>query len=197
MNENFDLTYKLLFRKYYTNLLFYATRIVGEEEAEDVVQDVFVELWRRQESMTVGDQIQAFLYRAVYTRALNVLKHRDIKNSYEAVMLEIHQKRIEFYQPDSNDVVKRIEDGELRKELFDAINELPDKCKMVFKLSYMHDMKNKEIAETLGISLRTVEAHMYKALKLLRDRLGYLNLMTALLFLGKVSVFVKSVVLLA
>ncbi len=197
MNENFDLTYKLLFRKYYTNLLFYATRIVGEEEAEDVVQDVFVELWRRQESMTVGDQIQAFLYRAVYTRALNVLKHRDIKNSYEAVMLEIHQKRIEFYQPDSNDVVKRIEDGELRKELFDAINELPDKCKMVFKLSYMHDMKNKEIAETMGISLRTVEAHMYKALKLLRDRLGYLNLMTALLFLGKVSVFVKSVVLLA
>lgn len=197
MNENFDLTYKLLFRKYYTNLLFYATRIVGEEEAEDVVQDVFVELWRRQDSMTVGDQIQAFLYRAVYTRALNVLKHRDIKNSYEAVMLEIHQKRIEFYQPDSNDVVKRIEDGELRKELFDAINELPDKCKMVFKLSYMHDMKNKEIAETMGISLRTVEAHMYKALKLLRDRLGYLNLMTALLFLGKVSVFVKSVVLLA
>lgn len=197
MNENFDLTYKLLFRKYYTNLLFYATRIVGEEEAEDVVQDVFVELWRRQESMTVGDQIQAFLYRAVYTRALNVLKHRDIKNSYEAVMLEIHQKRIEFYQPDSNDVVKRIEDGELRKELFDAINELPDKCKMVFKLSYMHDMKNKEIAETLGISLRTVEAHMYKALKQLRDRLGYLKLMTALLFLGKVSVFVKSVVLLA
>lgn len=197
MNENFDLTYKLLFRKYYTNLLFYATRIVGEEDAEDVVQDVFVELWRRQESMTVGDQIQAFLYRAVYTRALNVLKHRDIKNSYEAVMLEIHQKRIEFYQPDSNDVVKRIEDGELRKELFEAINELPDKCKMVFKLSYMHDMKNKEIAETMGISLRTVEAHMYKALKLLRDRLGYLNLMTALLFLGKVSVFVKSVVLLA
>lgn len=197
MNENFDLTYKLLFRKYYTNLLFYATRIVGEEEAEDVVQDVFVELWRRQDSMTVGDQIQAFLYRAVYTRALNVLKHRDIKNSYEAVMLDIHQKRIEFYQPDSNDVVKRIEDGELRKELFNAINELPDKCKMVFKLSYMHDMKNKEIAETMGISLRTVEAHMYKALKLLRDRLGYLNLMTTLLFLGKVSVFVKSVVLLA
>lgn len=197
MNDNFDLTYKLLFRKYYTNLLFYATRIVGEEEAEDVVQDVFVELWRRQESMTVGEQIQAFLYRAVYTRALNVLKHRDIKNSYEAVMLDIHQKRIEFYQPDSNDVVKRIEDRELRKELSDAINELPDKCKMVFKLSYMHDMKNKEIAETLGISLRTVEAHMYKALKLLRDRLGYLNLMMTLLFLGKVSVFVKSIVLLA
>lgn len=136
--------------------------------------------------MTVGEQIQAFLYRAVYTRALNVLKHRDIKNSYEAVVTEINQKRVEFYQPDSNDVVKRIEDRELRRELSEAINELPDKCKMVFKLSYLHDMKNKEIAETMGISLRTVEAHMYKALKFLRERLGYLNFMLVLFLLNKV-----------
>ena len=186
MSDNFDLTYKLLFRKYYANLLFYATRIVGDEEAEDVVQDVFVELWRRRDTITVGEQIQAFLYRAVYTRALNVLKHRDIKNTYEAVVTEINQKRIEFYQPDSNDVVKRIEDRELRKELSEAINELPDKCKTVFRLSYLHDMKNKEIADTMGVSLRTVEAHMYKALKLLCERLGYLNFMLVLFLLGKV-----------
>ena len=119
MNEHFDLTYKSLFRRYYTNLLFYATRIVGEEDAEDVVQDVFVELWKRKDTMKVGEQIQAFLYRAVYTRALNVLKHRDIVSGYEAVMLEIHKKRVEFYQPDSNDVVKRIEDAELRRKLSD------------------------------------------------------------------------------
>ena len=83
MNEHFDLTYKSLFRRYYTNLLFYATRIVGEEDAEDVVQDVFVELWKRKDTMKVGEQIQASLYRAVYTRALNVLKHRDIVSGYE------------------------------------------------------------------------------------------------------------------
>lgn len=197
MSDNFELTYKLLFRQYYANLLFYATRIVGEEEAEDVVQDVFVELWRRQDAVTVGEQIQAFLYRAVYTRALNVLKHRDVKDNYEAAMMDINKKRIEFYQPDSNDVVKRIEDRELRRKLSEAINELPDKCKMVFKLSYLHDMKNKDIAETMGISLRTVEAHMYKALKMLREKLGYLNLMLALFFLGKVSVFIENVVLLS
>lgn len=195
MTEDFNHTYKLLFRKYYANLLFYATRIVGEEEAEDVVQDVFVELWQRKDALTVGDKIQSFLYRAVYTRALNVLKHREIMNSYEAIAQEIHKKRIEFYQPDSNEVVKRIEDRELRRQLSEAIGELPDKCKTVFTLSYLHGMKNKEIAEALGISLRTVEAHMYKALKLLRDRLGYLNLLLVLFFLGKVSVFIKSVVL--
>lgn len=196
MDERFDLTYKSLFRRYYANLLFYATRIVGEEEAEDVVQDVFVELWKRKDSMKMGDQVQAFLYRAVYTRALNVLKHREVVNSYEAIMLEIHQKRVEFYQPDSNDVVKRIEDAELRRKLSDAINELPEKCRMVFKLSYLHGMKNKEIADTMGVSLRTVEAHMYKALKLLRDKLHYLNPLLALFFLWRVSVFARSVVLL-
>ena len=51
MDENFDLTYKALFRRYYPSLIFYATRLVGEEEAEDVVQDVFVELWKRKDSI--------------------------------------------------------------------------------------------------------------------------------------------------
>lgn len=60
MEENFDLTYRALFHKYYANLLFYATRIVGDEEAEDVVQDVFVELWWRKDSIEMGEQISAF-----------------------------------------------------------------------------------------------------------------------------------------
>ncbi|MEY8686760.1 RNA polymerase sigma-70 factor [Bacteroides sp. AN502(2024)] len=172
MNENFDVTYKALFHKYYPSLIFYATRLIGEEEAEDVVQDVFVELWRRKNYIEIGDQIHAYLYRAIYTRALNVLKHRNVEDGYCAAMEEINQRRAEFYQPDHNEVIRRIEDKELRKEIHDAINELPDKCKEVFKLSYLHDMKNKEIADALGISLRTVEAHIYKALKYLRNRLN-------------------------
>jgi len=161
MEDEFDIVYRQLFRKYYANLLFYAARMVGEEDAEDVVQEVFVELWHRKDSVTVGEQIQAFLYRAVYTRALNVLKHRDIKNSYEAAMQEVYNKRALFYQPDDNDVLKRIEDRELRKHIISAIDELPEKCKLVFKLSYLHNMKNKDIAEAMDVSLRTVEAHMY------------------------------------
>ena len=173
MDDTFDITYKALFRRYYPNLMFYATRLVGDEEAEDVVQDVFVELWKRRDSMVIGDQIQAFLYRAVYTRALNVLKHRSIEDGYCAAVEEINQKRAEFYQPDNNEVIRRIE----------AINELPDKCKEVFKLSYLHEMKNKEIADVMGVSLRTVEAHMYKALKFLRNRLGHLCFLFLLFFI--------------
>lgn len=174
MNEEFDIAYKATFRKYHANLLFYATRIVGDEEAADVVQDVFVELWKRKDSTEIGEQIQAFLYRAVYTRSLNVLKHRGVESNYYTAMEEIARQRVEFYQPDNNEVIRRIEDRELRSQIHAAINELPDKCKEVFKLSYLHHMKNKEIADVLGVSLRTVEAHMYKALKFLRTRLSHL-----------------------
>ena len=107
MDENFDLTYKALFRRYYPSLIFYATRLVGEEEAEDVVQDVFVELWKRKDSIEIGEQIQAFLYRAVYTRALNVLKHRNVEDGYCAAMEEINRRRAEFYQPDNNEVIRK------------------------------------------------------------------------------------------
>ena len=175
MKEDFEVTYKVLFRCYYAGLLFYATRLVGEDDAEDIVQDVFVELWRRQDSVDVGDQIQAFLYRSVYTKAVNLLKHRAVADSYNAEAVEFYQKKLDYYQPDHTDVIKRIENRELRSELYRAIDELPDKCREVFKLSYLHDMKNKDIADVMGISLRTVEAHMYKALKFLRDRLKNLR----------------------
>ena len=150
MNENFDITYKALFRRYYPSLIFYATRLVGEEEAEDVVQDVFVELWKRERPHRDRRPNPGLSLSCRYTRALNVLKHRSVEEGYCVAMEEINQRRAEFYQPDNNEVIRRIEDKELRKEIHDAINELPDKCKEVFKLSYLHDMKNKEIADILG-----------------------------------------------
>lgn len=191
MNEELDATYKAVFRQCYSKLLFYAVRLVGDEEAEDIVQDVFVELWRRKESVVIGEQILAFLYRSVYTKAINLLKHQAIENNYSAAMMEIYGRKLQYYQPDHAEVIRKIEDQELRQEIYGVINELPDKCREVFKLSYLHEMKNKDIAETLGISLRTVEAHMYKALKFLRERLRHL-LLSLIIFSAKLlSVFMS------
>lgn len=191
MNEELDATYKAVFRQCYPKLLFYAVRLVGDEEAEDIVQDVFVELWRRKESVVIGEQILAFLYRSVYTKAINLLKHQAIENNYSAAMMEIYGRKLQYYQPDHAEVIRKIEDQELRQEIYGAINELPDKCREVFKLSYLNEMKNKDIAETLGISLRTVEAHMYKALKFLRERLRHL-LLSLIIFSAKLlSVFMS------
>lgn len=191
MNEELDATYKAVFRQYYPKLLFYATRLVGAEEAEDVVQDVFVELWRRRDTVVIGEQILAFLYRSVYTKAINLLKHQAIENNYSNAMTEIYERKLQFYQPDHAEVIRKIENQELRQEIYNAINELPGKCREVFKLSYLHDMKNKEIAETLSISLRTVEAHIYKALKFLRERLGHLLLSSIIFSAELLSVFMS------
>jgi RNA polymerase sigma-70 factor (ECF subfamily) len=191
MDSGFEIKYRKLFRTYYANLLFYAKRIVGDDDAEDVVQDVFVELWHRKKTKITDEQIQAFLYKAVYTRALNVLKHREVRENYKTMQQELHLKRVAFYQPDNNEVMKKIENKELRNEIVAAINELPDKCKLIFKLSYLQEMKNKTIAEMMGCSQRTVEAHVYKALKILRNKLDNLYVLLAIFSPYKISDFFR------
>ncbi len=164
-----DQTFKDLFRQHYPMLLSYARSLVGDDDAEDVVEDVFLELWQHQDRMELGDRIQAWLYRAVYTRSLNVLKHRKVTTSYIAKVEEINRQRmlyLDLYSPQ-----QYVENEALRERLDEAIGELSEKCREVFRLSYMFGMRNREIAEALGISVKTVEAHIYKALLHLRERL--------------------------
>ena len=172
--NSLDTIYYDLFKKHYSGLLFYAERMIGEDEAEDIVQDVFVELWHNKNKINFDDNIKSFLYKSVYTRSLNYLKHRTVVENYTAEEQEFYAKKMSYYSPENSDVISRIENKELEKEIHEAINELPDKCKEVFKLSYIYEMKNKEIADVLGVSARTVEAHMYKALKILRVKLKHL-----------------------
>ena len=126
--------FRQIFRALYPSLSFYATRLVHDDEAEDIVQEAFMELWKRR---------------------------------------EVTQFKLDYYNPEANDVMGYIEGLETRKQINDAIGDLPAKCREVFILSYQHDKKNKEIAEQLGISIRTVEVHLYKAVKALRTRLKH------------------------
>lgn len=96
---------------------------------------------------------------------------------------------------DNNEVMKKIENKELRNEIVAAINELPDKCKLIFKLSYLQEMKNKTIAEMMGCSQRTVEAHVYKALKILRNKLDNLYVLLAIFSPYKINDFFERIVL--
>jgi RNA polymerase sigma-70 factor (ECF subfamily) len=171
INNDFDS----LFEKYYPGLLFYATQFLDEAEAKDVVQDVFLEVWKRKDTIIVGDQIGAYLYRLVYTRSINVLNHKKVESKYSDAIVELHEYKMKFYEAENNNEIFRdIENRELTNEIETAINKLPDKCREAFILSYLHDLKNKEIAEAMNISLRTVEAHIYKALKILRKELKHL-----------------------
>lgn len=178
MNKNeSNLDFDNLFETCYPGLLFYATQFLDEEEAKDVVQDVFFELWKRRDTIVVGDQIKSYLYRLVYTHSINIINHKKVEAKYSDAVSELYNYKMQFYNSENNnEIIRKIANQELNDELKSAINSLPDKCREVFKLSYLHELKNKEIADIMNISLRTVEAHMYKALKLLRGSLKHLQM---------------------
>lgn len=186
------------FRKHYPSLLFYATRFLDRERAEDVVQDAFAELWRRRAELELGERLSGFMYRSVYTKSINLLRRDRIADHYRSIEYDIQLRRAEFMSPGNNEVLRIIENKELAAEMDAVIGSLPAKCREVFKLSYLHNMKNKEIADILNISVKTVEAHMYKALKLLRARLEHvLVLLAAAFFISFLtsSAYVKITVL--
>ena len=169
MEQHLQTVYRELFEKYYAPLFSYACSILGEGDAEDVVEDVFTDLWQRRDKLEFGDQIQSFLYRAVYTRSINVLKHRKVSMGYVQQVEMLNQQRQAYVEHPQ--VIWQMEHDELVGQVDTAVNTLPDKCQEVFRMSYEVGLKNGEIAQALNISTRTVEAHLYKALRLLREKL--------------------------
>ena len=172
MPRESNSAYDALFRRFYPRLFFYAQKIVGEDDAEDVVEEVFADLWRRKDEVEFGEKVQAFLYRAVYTRCLNVLRRRNVTTRHLIWADELNEKRLEMLSySNSEGPFHRLANEDLHRILKQAIDELPEKCREVFRMSYLQDMHNEEIATTLELSVRTVEAHIYRALKYLRARL--------------------------
>lgn len=174
--------YRLYFRKFYPSLLLYATHLLLHGDMEDVVQDAFVDLWHRRNIMDNVDHIKSFLYRSVYTKSLNVIKHRNVVSGYAAECNDLEAIRLAYYNPDSNPIDMELENQELLEKIDAAISDLPDKRRQIFKMSYLNGMSNKEIAQIMDISVRTVETQLYKALKFLRNRLEKLLLLLVLIF---------------
>lgn len=166
-----------LFHAYYAKLFFYASGIVGNDgDAEDVVEEVFCDLWTHIDTVEVGERIQAFLYRAVFTRSLNMLKRNALRQQRVEAVRQIGDMRVEQIESALADPHESMENAEMRRQIDAAINALPEKCRCVFRMSYMDGKSNAEIAQETGTSPRTVEAHIHNALKFLRKRLWSLTL---------------------
>jgi len=173
-----EATFRNYFRQMYPQLAFYAVRLVGDDDAEDILQEAFIELWNHQQQIDSESHCKSFLYRVIYTRALNVIKHRKVTLDYTAAVKDVELKRLGYYDPADSYDTTYLERTELHAVIEAAINELPDKGRQIFMMSYVHGMRSKEIAHVMGISVRTVEVHIYRSLKFLRSRLAKQPLLT-------------------
>jgi RNA polymerase sigma-70 factor, ECF subfamily len=160
-----EAAFEQVFKTHFKKLHAYACTIIKEDTAaEEVVQQVFFKLWERSKGLSISGSIAAYLYRAVYNESLNYLKHQKVQSQYQQHVT--HTMKNESYSPG-----KKFSMKELDEQLSKAMNELPEQCRTVFQLSRFEELRYREIADHLGISVKTVENHMGKALKILRTKL--------------------------
>ena len=153
-----------LFKSLYQRLCNYANTILNDiYESEEVVQQVFVQLWEKRETMEITTSVQSYLFRAVRNTSLNKIKHEKVRRIYAEEVTAMAQQ--------SEPATVTSFHNELQNQIHVAIESLPEQCRLVFKLSRFEELKYVEIAEQLGISVKTVENHMGKALKLMREQL--------------------------
>lgn len=163
-----------IFDRYYATLLGDVDRIIPDEDtAKDIVQEVFVELWRKRAALDVHTSLRAYLRRAAVNRSLNFLKSKQ---------RFIFTEQDEGQLADQDPIVSALHQNTPQPEnmetaLHEAIQLLPEKCRLVFTLSKFEQMSHREIAEQLGISVKTIENQITKAMKMLRTyMMEYRNL---------------------
>lgn len=155
--------FELLFRLYYGSLCSHAVRFVYTPEvAEDIVADVFYHFWKLDSYATVQHSYRTYLYAAVRHRAFNYLRDELTGNRTPASLDDVHQAG-QYETPQT-----LIEYDETFQRVEKAISDLPPQCQRIFLMSRFENRKNQEIADELGLALKTVEAHMARALQALR-----------------------------
>ena len=172
IQHNGDDNFSAVFKKYYNGLLVYAIRYVGDYAvAEDIIQDVFIQLWKRFEELSRIEYLRSYLFASVHNGVCNFLKHRRIKDNYACSCISARDKLEQYYQQQIQDKCESLLAKELEDQIAEIIQTLPDACKKVFILSRKKHLKNMEIAEILEIDIKTVEKHITKALLTLRKGL--------------------------
>ncbi len=157
--------FELVFNEYYSIMVLYAARFMDtREESEEIVQEVFVKFWEKCDSLSEDSSIKSYLYRSVHNSCLNTIKHEKVKDGYRQHVIHVMESSYqnEFNEEDPDNIRNRINS---------EIEKLPPRCSEIFKLSRFEGLKYQEIADHLGISVKTVEVQMGKALKVLRDNL--------------------------
>lgn len=169
--------FEYIFHAHFQSLYYFSKKfVIRDSIAKELVQESFLTLWEKRSELRPNTNIKAYLFTLTRNNSLNYLKHLKIESAHreqskrEGLELQLNEIALEF---DGSDLYVA---KELQSKIEESINTLPKQCKRVFQLSRFDNLKYKEIAENLNISIKTVENQMTKALRHLRSELkNYLN----------------------
>ncbi len=160
-----ESAYRQLFERFYRKLVIFAMKYIGDREvARDLVQDLFLGIYESRQSISIQTSLRSYLYSAMKNRCLNHIKHRAVREKHASMI--IHSGKGE-----DEELEELIETTELEARIFKIVSKLPHRCRHIFILSRVDGKRNREIADDLNLSIRTVETQISKALKSLRDNL--------------------------
>lgn len=162
--------FEFVFKTYQPRLRAYASRfITSPDDLNDILQDCFVRLWEKRERLT-RISISSLLYTMVRNACLNFLRHQMVANQYSFDELPQQQGAEQLYSLIFNhNAEEELVYEELRRQINEVLDSLPEQSKTIFKMSREEDLLNREIAERLGVSVKTVEYHITKVLCALRS----------------------------
>jgi RNA polymerase sigma-70 factor (ECF subfamily) len=182
-NEAARARFEAVVRAHYPRLCNFATRYVDSREtAEDIVQEVFLTIWRRDTKFDYAEPLP-YLYRAVMNRAIMQLRQRRVRDRWRDRVMAVAETE---GAPADTRIADDLELAELMRAVAEVVEALPERCRLIFTMSRQQDLTYDQIAEVLGISVKTVETQMGRALKALRLRLGvYLSLALAVSSVGR------------
>lgn len=166
--------FKKIYVAYTPDLVATAARYVSMSVAEDLVQELFLKVWNQKLFLCVkASELRYFLFASLRNSCLDVLRHEEVKLGY----IDYYKKNLEMEILSCSDQpFYYAEENNNLDALFREVNKLPPKCREIFLESYIDGKKSAEIAREKCISQRTVEAQLYKALKMLRSALALLSL---------------------
>jgi RNA polymerase sigma-70 factor (ECF subfamily) len=176
-------SFQELFFKYHGRLVLFANKFTGDlHVSQDLVQDAFLKLWEKTDILSTIESPKAYLFQAVRNSCLNHRRHLNIKHSVEEELtFKIGTRERQAYS-DKDGPMNSLLEMEIENEVEKIIRLLPEKCREVYTLSRRNFLKNKEIADKLGISVKMVEKHISRALAILRSELAeYLGLLLFIL----------------
>lgn len=152
--------FEQFFREFYSPLLSYANRFFEDnQDAEEIVQDLFFKLWDKRAKLEITSSLASYLFRAVRNNCLQALKYQKNKTKYQAYLKSNSETYLE------GEPLEALKFVELNQRVNYILSELPERCQDIFKLNRFNGLKYREIAVKLSISIKTVEANMSKALK--------------------------------